>query len=146
MTMNPSEDTPHESIRLLGLKLLQQLDQVQATSASLSLLLGDVAKSGVFPASLLVGEVVHIETYCNDPSDGAAYIATLSIPGGLGAAVWNCDDLSTRRETLDELIDEHRERNKLLVDLPIHMQARLYSQLQPLVRQLLSHLGISPQP
>lgn len=130
MTMNLSEDTPHESIRLLGLKLLQQLDQVQATSASLSLLLGDAANSGIFPSALLVGEVVHIETYCNDPSDGAAYIATLSTPGGLGAAVWNCDDLDSRRETLDELIDQHRERNKLLADIPIHVQARLYSQLR----------------
>lgn len=130
MTMNLSEDTPHESIRLLGLKLLQQLDQVQATSASLSLLLGDAANSGIFPSALLVGEVVHIETYCNDPNDGAAYIATLSIPGGLGAAVWNRDDLDSRRETLDELIDQHRERNKLLADIPIHVQARLYSQLR----------------
>lgn len=130
-----------EEVRNFSAQLLQRLDQAQATISPYNDAIAAASAAGLLPPTFLVGEVAYQEPYEPDSltDSGVAYLATLSVPSGFGAAFFDLDQLPCN---LDEISDsEMRRRNIPFADLPPRVQLRLLVQVPCLVDRLLIEIG-----
>lgn len=137
----PPETNRLEELRNFSAQLLQQLDQAQATIRAYNETIAAADAAGLLPPTFLVGGTIHLEPYDSDiaPQSGKAFVATLSIPNGFGAALWDVDELP---RTWDESADaETRQRNITFAALPPRVQLRMLAHVTSLMDRLLVEIG-----
>lgn len=137
----PPETNRLEELRKFSAQLLQRLDQAQAIIPTYNDAIAAAGAAGLLPPTFLVGEVIYQESYgLDDPTDsGQAYLATLSVPSGFGAAYWNIEEFP---RSWDETSDfEARQRNIPFANLPPRVQLRLLLHVPSLMDRLLIDIG-----
>lgn len=128
------------------LQLRLNLDQAQATVADLNRQIEQMAAAGLVRRLLLLGEVFYQEGYeDNDDADsGRAFQATLSVPGGFGAATWDTETYYVTWKRGDSPEPEARLNNVLFAELPPRVQARILPEARLLMDRFLSSIGAQP--
>lgn len=150
--MSSQDPTPRQSplarFEQFGLQLRQLLDQAQGTIPRLNQQISELHEAGLLPATFLLGNGFYQEAYQDEPNSdsGVAYQATLSIPGGFGAAFWNSEEYAFEGARPSQDVQDVAARNIRFEDLPPRVQARLVSQVTPLMEELLAELGVGQLP
>lgn len=150
--MSSQDPTPRQSplarFQQFGLQLRQLLDQAQGTIPTLNQQIGELYQAGLLPSTFLVGNGFYQEAYQDAPDadSGVAYQATLAVPGGFGAATWDSEEFGLQRAPTSQELQDIAARNILFDDLSPRVQARLVSQVSPLMQQLLAELGAEQPP
>ena len=128
------------------LQLRQNLDQAQATVADLNRQIQQMAATGLVRGLFLLGEVFYQESYeyNNEADTGRAFQATLTVPGGIGAATWDTEAYYITWKSGDSQESEARLNNILFVELPPRVQARILPEVRLLMDRFLSSIGAQP--
>ena len=144
-----SSETPNVQLAKLqehGLRLRQSLDQSQAVVNDLNAQICALSEAGLVHEIFLVGEAFYAEPYegYSNADSGRAYVATLSTPGGFGAAVWDTEEYYQACKQLDPVESVSRERNILFADLSPRAQAYFLIEVQGLMDRFLIAIGAKP--
>jgi len=139
-------DSIHEQLAKLqehGLRLRQNLDQAQATVGELNEHIQRIAGSGLVHDMFLLGEIFYQEPYENndDADTGRAFQATLSVPGGFGAATWDTEAYYTTCRRGDPQEPDARLNNILFAALTPRVQAHIIPEIRPLMDRFLLAIG-----
>ncbi len=146
--MEPNESPQQQLAKLQehGLRLRQNLDQSQAVVNDLNAQIRALSEAQLVHEVFLVGNAFYAEPYeSNHEADtGRAFVATLSTPGGFGAAVWDTEEYYQACRQLDPLERISRDRNILFADLSPRAQAHILVEVQGLMDRFLIAIGAKP--
>ena len=128
------------------LQLRQNLDQAQGTVADLNRQIQQMAAAGLVRRLFLLGEIFCQEGYedNNDADTGREFQATLTVPGGFGAATWDTEAYYITWKRGDSQESEARLNNILFAELPPRVQARILPEVRLLMDRFLSAIGAQP--
>lgn len=132
----------HEVRRRLqefNLRLRRRLEEAEARIPELNELIERVASLGVLPDLVLLGKVALQRPYDTGqgPEDSSQVLqAALLVPGGLGAVIWDTEDLLSVREEPGGLVPHAKSRFFPFDELSPGEKGVLFAHFAPLVERL----------
>jgi len=134
----------HEDRRRLqefNLAIRQNLEEAEAKIPEFNELIDRVASLDILPNLVLLGDIVMQRPYCvvSGPVDSGQILqATLLLPGGLGATVWDTEEYLALEQEYDG-ISRHAASHFFAFDeLSPGEKGILFSHLEPLVERFWS--------
>jgi hypothetical protein len=128
-----------KAIRQFNITLRQQLEAAELVVPKLNAALGQLGAAGIAADLMLAGDAVWRQRYIpgHGPSDsGQLYLAALKIPGGIGALVFDSEELCAIEQAnpADPLYPA--EAFLPFDECPSYVKASLLPRLPDLLRQL----------